>query len=254
MPAAAIVGWGAAVYRPGDEAAWIAYARLNGWPPFLNYIMRSTHDIGSLYLELLPASLLIPFIPWPWRQDQKATGIPPVVAPMILYSGVCTAILVWWPGFNTRYAMPIAPSLAVLAAIAWDRLEESRYVIVRRTATTVLCLLMIYQFALATVAVPLLSDRFGETRIAGKSIEQAILAAPAPAYCLRLDTNIFFYVHVPLQCLDLQRMAALTPPAWLLMPRAAVAEFAQLRPDLDVRIVKDGLTEQQLTATRIDKK
>jgi hypothetical protein len=71
---------------------------------------------------------------------------------------------------------------------------------------------------------------------------------------LRLDTNIFFYVHVPLQCLDLQRMAALTPPAWLLMPRAAVAEFAQLRPDLDVRIVKDGLTEQQLTATRIDKK
>ena len=45
-------------------------------------------------------------------------------------------------------------------------------------------------------------------------------------------------------------VAALTPPAWLLMPRAAVAEFAQLRPDLDVRIVKDGLTEQQLTATR----
>jgi hypothetical protein len=49
-------------------------------------------------------------------------------------------------------------------------------------------------------------------------------------------------------------MAALTPPAWLLMPRATVAEFAQLRPDLSVQIVKDGLTEQQLTATRIDKK
>jgi hypothetical protein len=44
----------------------------------------------------------------------------------------------------------------------------------------------------------------------------------------------------------------LTPPAWLLMPRAAVTEFEKLRPDLKVRIVKDGLTEQQLTATRID--
>ncbi|MGO9045815.1 MAG: ArnT family glycosyltransferase [Xanthobacteraceae bacterium] len=254
MPAAAVVAWGAAVYRPGDETAWFAYARLNGWPPFLNYITRSIHDIGSLYLELLPASLLIPFIPWPWRRKEKATDIPPVVAPLILYSGVCTSILVWWPGFNTRYAMPIAPSLAVLAAIAWDRLEISRYAIVRRAATTVLCLLVIYQLVVAIVAVPLLHDRFGENRIAGKAIEQAILADPAPAYCLRLDTNIFFYVHVPLQCLDLRGMAALNPPAWLLMPHAAVAEFAQLRPDLNVRIVKDALTEHQLTATRIEKK
>jgi hypothetical protein len=215
--------------------------------------MRSTHDIGSLYLELLPASLLIPFIPWPWRQNQQAADIPPVVAPMILYSAVCTAILVWWPGFNTRYAMPIAPSLAVLAAIAWDRLGKSRYAIMRRVATTVLCLLMIYQIVLVTMAVPLFADRFGQTRIAGQSIERAIRAAPAPAYCLRLDTNIFFYVHEPLRCLDLNGMAALTPPAWLLMPHAAVAEFMQLRPDLDVHIVSDGLTEQ-LTATRIDKK
>lgn len=254
MPAAAVIAWGAAVYRPGDEAAWIAYARLSGLPPFLHYVMRSTHDIGSLYLELLPASLLIPFIPWPWRHDGKTAGIPSVVAPMILYSGVCTAILVWWPGFNTRYAMPIAPSLAVLAAIAWDRLGTSRYAIMRRATTTVLCLLMIYQFVIAIVVVPLLAERFGETRIAGQSIERAIRAAPAPAYCLRLDTNIFFYVHVPLRCLDLHGMAALTPPAWLLMPRAAVAEFAALRPDLTVQIVKDGLTEQQITATRIDTK
>jgi hypothetical protein len=101
--------------------------------------------------------------------------------------------------------------------------------------------------------VPLFADRFGQTRIAGQSIERAIRAAPAPAYCLRLDTNIFFYVHEPLRCLDLNGMAALTPPAWLLMPHPAVAEFMQLRPDLDVHIVSDGLTEQ-LTATRIDKK
>ncbi len=138
-------------------------------------------------------------------KSESGLTFQPIVAPMILYSGVCTAILVWWPGFNTRYAMPIAPSVAVLAAIAWDRLEKSRYVIMRRVATTVLCLLMLYQFVLVTVAVPLFADRFGEARIAGQSIEQAIRAAPAPAYCLRLDTNPFFYVHVPLQCLDLQR-------------------------------------------------
>jgi hypothetical protein len=254
MPAAAVIAWGAAVYRPGDEAAWISYARLNGWPPFYDYITRSIHDIGSLYLELLPASLLIPFIPRPWGRKYKAGDVPKVVAPMILYSGACTAILVWWPGFNTRYAMPIAPSLAVLAAIAWDRLELSRYVVARRAATTVLCLFVLYQLVISIVAVPLLHDRFDENRLAGKAIEQAILAEPAPAYCLRLDTNVFFYVHVPLRCLDLQGMAALDPPAWLLMPHEAVSEFTKLRPDLNVRIVKDALTEHQFTAARIEKK
>jgi 4-amino-4-deoxy-L-arabinose transferase-like glycosyltransferase len=254
LPAAAVVAWGAAVYRPGDETVWIAYARLSGAPPFLHYLGRSLYDIGSLYLELLPATLLIPFVPWPWRRAATTTDIPPVVAPLILYAGVCTAILVWWPGFNTRYAMPIAPALAVLAAIAWDRLGGSAYGLARHVATTIVCLLMLYQFALATIGIPLFAERSGENRTAGQSIEQAIRAAPAPAYCLRLDTNIFFYLHVPLRCLDLQGMAALSPPAWLLMPHDAVAEFAKLRPDLDVRIVKDGLTEQQLTATRIDRK
>ncbi len=254
MPAAAVVAWGAAVYRPGDEASWISYARLNGWPPFSAYITRSIHDIGSLYLELLPASLLIPFIPWPWRWAGKTPNVAAVVAPMILYSGVCTAILVWWPGFNTRYAMPIAPSLAVLAGIAWDRLEISRYVLMRRGATTVLCLLAIYQVVLSVAVVPLLRQRFEANRLAGQAIDAAIRAEPAPAYCLRLDTDVFFYVHVPLRCLDLQGMAALDPPAWLLMPHTSVAEFAKMRPDLNVRIVKDGLTEYQFAAARLERK
>jgi hypothetical protein len=150
--------------------------------------------------------------------------------------------------------MPVAPSLAVLAGIAWERLAPTRYAIMRPVATVILCLLAVYQFIVSTVMVPLLYDRFGGNRIAGKAIEQAILADPAPAYCLRLDTNIFFYVHVPLHCLDLQAMAALDPPAWLLMPHAAVVEFGKLRPDLDVQIVKDGLTEHQLAAARIEKR
>ena len=38
------------------------------------------------------------------------------------------------------------------------------------------------------------------------------------------------------------------------MPRAAVSEFAKLRPDLKVQIAKDGLTEHQFTAARIERK
>jgi 4-amino-4-deoxy-L-arabinose transferase-like glycosyltransferase len=254
IPAAATIAWAAAIYQPGDEGTWLAYTRLVDRPTFFNYVARNSHNIGSLFLELLPGSLLLPFVPWPWRRIQNTTDVPVVVAPMILYSGLCTAILMLWPGVNTRYAMPIAPSVAVLAGMAWDALEKSRYAIVKRVTGTMLCLLVIYQIVLAVVIMPLFADRFGETRLAAKAVEEAIRAAPAPAYCLRLDTNVFFYLHVPLQCLDLRGMATLSPPAWLLMPHSAVTEFTQLRPDLETRIAVDGLLEFQLTAARIDKK
>ena len=254
IPAAATIAWGAAVYQPGDEAIWLAYTRLLDRPSFLNYAARSIHNIGSLFLELLPASLMLPFVPWPWQRARSAADVPVVIAPMILYSGVCTAILLLWPGVNTRYAMPIAPSVAVLAGMAWDALGKSRFAIVKRITGTMLCLLVIYQIVLTVVIMPLFADRFGETRLAAKTIEQAIRAAPAPAYCLRLDTNVFFYLRVPLQCLDLRSMATLSPPFWLLMPHAAVTEFAKLRPDLELRIAADGLLDFQLAAARIDKK
>jgi 4-amino-4-deoxy-L-arabinose transferase-like glycosyltransferase len=253
LPAVATIAWGAVIYQPGDEGIWLTYTRLTERPSFVAYVARNTYNIGSLFLELLPASGMLPFVPWPWRR-QDASHVPAVVAPMVLYSGICTAVLVLWPGFSTRYAMPIAPSLAVLAGIAWQSLEKCRNAVVRRVAATMLCLLMAYQIVLVVVIMPLFADRFGETRLAGKAIEQTIRAAPAPAYCLRLDTNVFFYLHVPLQCLDLRGMAALAPPDWLLVPRPAVAEFGKLRPDLDARIAVDGLTEAQLTATRVERK
>ena len=254
LPAAATIAWGAAIYRPGDEATWFAYARLGERPGLSHYVWRNGHNIGSLFLELLPASVMLPFIPWPWRRGHKRPEVPAIVAPLVLYSGVCTLVLVLWPGFNTRYAMPIAPSLAVLAGIAWDALEKSRYAAVRRFTAVALALLIVYQIVLAVVIMPLFADRFGETRLAGKAIEQAIRAAAAPAYCQRIDTNILFYVHEPFRCLDLNGLAALTPPAWLLIPGPLVAEFAQLRPDLQVHIAVGPLTEAQLTATRVEAK
>jgi 4-amino-4-deoxy-L-arabinose transferase-like glycosyltransferase len=253
VPAAAVVAWGAAVYRPGDETLWLSYARLGEWPSLGEYLWRNLHNVVSLFVELAPASLLLPFIPWPWRSN-KANEIPPIVGPLILYSGVCTLILFAWPGYNSRYAMPIAPSLAVLAAIAWDRLEMSRFLALRSAAAVVLGGLVAYQFILFMVIAPLFPGRFGESRLAGAAIDRAIAAQPAPAYCLRLDTNVFFYVKVPLRCLDLNAMAALTPPMWLLMPDADLAEFSKLRSDRDVHIAVHGLTDQSLAAAYVTTK
>jgi 4-amino-4-deoxy-L-arabinose transferase-like glycosyltransferase len=254
LPAAATVAWGYAVYQPGDEGVWLAYSRLTERPSFLTYLAKNTRSIGSLLLELLPASIMLPFVPWPWQRAAEKSDVPAIVAPMVLYSAVCTIILVLWPGFNTRYAMPIAPSVAVLAGIAWDALEKSRYTILRRVAAPIVCLLVIYQIVLVVVIMPVFAERFGETRLAGKAIQQAIDVAPAPAYCLRLDTNIFFYMRTPPRCLDLPHLAALSPPIWLLIPHPTVAEFTRLRSDLDVRIAVDGLTEAQIAAARVEQK
>jgi hypothetical protein len=252
IPAAATIAWGAAVYQPGDEGTWLAYARLQYHPAFGDYVRRIVYDIGSLFLELLPASVLLPFIPWPWRR--RNGDVPAVVAPMVLYSSVCTVILFLWPGVNTRYAMPIAPSVAVLAGIAWDALEKSRYAVGRRITAIAVALLATYQVLLVVVIMPLFADRFGETRLAGEAIGRAVRAAPAPAYCLRLDTNMLFYAKIPVQCLYMQGLAALTPPAWLLIPAPYLAELARLRPDVKLSVVVGPLTEAQLTATRLEQK
>jgi 4-amino-4-deoxy-L-arabinose transferase-like glycosyltransferase len=252
IPAAATIAWGAAVYQPGDEGTWLSYARLQYHPAFGDYAWRLVYNIGSLFLELLPASVLLPFIPWPWRREKG--GVPAVVAPMVLYSSVCTVILFLWPGVNTRYAMPMAPSLAVLAGIAWDTLEKSRYAVMRRVTAIAVALLATYQILLVVVVMPLFADRFGETRLAGEAIGRAVRAAPAPAYCLHLDTNMLFYAKIPARCLDMQGLAAVTPPAWLLIPAPYLAELARLRPDVKLNVVVGPLTEAQLTATRLERK
>jgi len=252
IPGLATIGWGAAVYQPGDEGAWLSYARLQYHPAFGDYAWRIVYNIGSLFLELLPASVLLPFISWPWGRQKS--DVPAIVAPMVLYSSVCTLILFLWPGVNTRYAMPIAPSVAVLAGITWDALGKSRYAVMRRVTATALALLATYQVLLVVVVMPLFADRFGETRLAGEAIGRAVRAAPAPAYCLHLDTNMLFYAKVPVQCLDMNGLAALTPPAWLLIPAPYLAELARLRPDIKLSVTVGPLTEVQLTATRLEQK
>jgi hypothetical protein len=252
IPAAATIAWGAAVYHPGDEGTWLSYARLQYHPAFGDYAWRIIYNIGTLFLELLPASVLLPFVPLPWRQQKG--DVPAVVAPMVFYSSVCTVILFLWPGVNTRYAMPIAPSVAVLAGIAWDALENTRYAVMRRVTAIAAALLATYQILLVVVGMPLFADRFGETRLAGQAIGRAVRASPAPAYCLHLDTNMLFYANVPVQCSDMKGLAALTPPAWLLIPAPYISELAHLRPDFKLSVVAGPLTEAELTATRLEQK
>jgi 4-amino-4-deoxy-L-arabinose transferase-like glycosyltransferase len=252
LPAAAFAGWIAAVYQPGYEDTWLGYGRFLYRPAFLDYLARNTRNTGSLFIELLPASVMMLFIPWPWKRSVDPRSVPAIVAPFVLYSGVCTAILVLWPGFTSRYAMPIAPSIAVLGGIGWDAMGNSRYAVARRIMAIMLSLLVVYQVLLVVVIMPLFADRFGETRLAGEAIGRTIRAAPAPAYGVWLDTDVLFYAKIPLQRLEMSGLGAISPPAWLVIPAPDLALFGNLRPDLKANVAIGPLTEKQLTAARIE--
>lgn len=251
MPVIATLAWGAEVYHPGDETRWLAYARI-GHAPLAEQLNKNLHSFLSLIVEILPITLLVPFIPWPWRR--RAPPVPPIVVPFVLYSGIGALALALWPGLNSRYGMPIVPTLAVLAAIAWDRLERSDYLPLRRTAATVLGIFVVFQVVFAVVAAPLFADRFGETRATGLAITRAVAAAPAPIYCSDLDTNHLFYVAGKIHLIEPAAMATLATPAWLLTRADRIAEFAKANPAFNLRVVVGPMDEPQIVAVRVEKK
>ena len=140
---------------------------------------------------------MMPFIPWPWKRPGDARSVPAVVAPFVLYSCVCTAILVLWPGFTPalRHADRAVDCRACRHRLG--RVEKSRFAVMRRIMAIVLSLLVVYQVLLVVVIMPLFADRFGETRLAGEAIGRTIRAAPAPVYGVWLDTDVLFYVEDP---------------------------------------------------------
>jgi hypothetical protein len=263
-PAAAILAWGYAIYRPGDEAKWVTYMHLEGGGPgvtLASYLAERARFVAGIALEMLPATLLLPFVPSPWRRRPDAAApaapaapaIPPIVEPLILYAGLCTLVLVFWPRAAGRYVMPAAPAVCILAAIAWDRLTDHMRTHMHRLAAGVAGALAIYQLALVVVIIPLYSDRFGQGRSDGRAIDQAIRAAPAPVYCTNIDTNQLFYVSEPITCLDDAAWLALAPPAWLVTGREHLAPLAAMRPDLTLHVAVQTESGPALVAAQVTK-
>ncbi len=253
MPAAATVAWAAAVYQSGDEATWISYARLRPAPSLADYLVRNSRVTLNLAAELLPAILLAPFLIWRARQSKSGTDIPPVALPLALYAGICTIAVVIWPGSNSRYAMPCVPALAVLAGFGWDMIAGTAYARLRGIVAVAVCLLTIFQAALANVIVPLFADRFGASRIAGQNIERAVRADPAPVFCTDLATNQLFYARIPVRCIDPAELASVRAPAWLIMPRDQTPLLAQLRFGL-AHVVVETESGPRLSAIRLSKR
>jgi 4-amino-4-deoxy-L-arabinose transferase-like glycosyltransferase len=258
LPAIATIAWGLAVYQPGDFFNWLRYMRLAGYFFLGKYLLERARFIAFLTVEWLPSSLLLlPVLLSPaWRRRVPLLAEPIAFALMCYGAGGMAALLLW-PGVGSRYAMPVTPAAAILAAFVAEAFWRDHRRMARRlaqTATGILVALSLFQLAFTNLGVPILADRFALSRRTGEAVTQAIRAEPAPVYCLiTCDPRRLFYVDAPIVALDLRGgFRELTAPAWILTSRDLLPLLARKRPDLQPRIAVAPPDDADFVALRLD--
>ena len=109
---------------------------------------------------------------------------PSPILPLAAYAGLCTLALLVWPGTKTRYAMPIAPAVAVMAGLAFGPLIQRRHwTAVAALAATVG--LFVYQVVLVTVVIPHNVVKYSAPRRRAPILDAALAASPAPVFTHR---------------------------------------------------------------------
>ena len=255
LPAAGTLAWAVAVYREGDLPVWFNYLRLYDLRFNLRHYLRERiRFAGGLPIDLLPSTILVPslLVAW-WRQARAGSPASPIVLPLLLYAGLCTLALLVWPGTKTRYAMPAAPAVAVLAGLAIEPLWRRRHwTAITALATTVI--LFVYQVVLVTVVLPVLAEKYSAPRRRGAILDTIIGTAPAPVFTLgKPQANKLFYVTYPIRSIPLPG-TDLPAPSWLFAPRSTLGWIATLRPDLVIREVTPAAVGPGLVLARIERR
>jgi 4-amino-4-deoxy-L-arabinose transferase-like glycosyltransferase len=252
LPAAATLAWAAAVYR-GDQdlSIWATYLRVHDLRfNIRHYVKERVRFAGGLPIDLLPSTLLVPAALRAWRRPAPAGSAAPIL-PLAAYAGFCTLALLVWPGTKTRYAMPIAPAVAVLAGLAFEPLLRRRHWLARAAGAATIGLL-VYQVILVTVVIPLRVAKYSAPRWRAPILDAAIAAAPAPVFTIgKAQSNKLFYLTHPIRSVGPED-PALRPPAWVFASRKQLDRVRALRPDLGIREVMPAVSGAGLVLARIE--
>jgi 4-amino-4-deoxy-L-arabinose transferase-like glycosyltransferase len=255
LPAVATLAWAGAVHREGDLGIWLHYLRLHDLRfSFRHYLRERMRFAVGVPIDLLPSTLLVlPMLVAWWRQRRAGAPFSPIVPPLAFYAGLCTLALLAWPGTKTRYAMPIAPAVSVMAGLALGPVAR-RWRWLAGGALAIAAGLFVYQTTLVTVVTPLLAERMGAPRRRGADIDAVIGAAPAPVFTLgKPQSNRLVYVSYPIRVVT-PADAPIPVPAWVFARRSELGSMAALGPDLVIREVSQTVTGPGLVLVRLERR
>ncbi len=250
IPAAAVFAWAHAVYQPGDLSVWLEYMRFTPRTEIAPYLLERARFGGIIPVDLIPAILLAPFF---WKQLQGSLDEEKreLWEMLLWYAGAAMLVLFFWPGANTRYAMPAAPAVAMMAGLVFDDLWQRRRIFARLTIA-LLAALMLYQFALVWIVMPIFAGRFGASRTAGRAIAQAV-GRSTPVFDVNgPHCNQLFYLSRPIHLarpVDALRVKA---PAWLVLPPAELEWIKAHTPDYSFGQSVHTTSGPELIAIRIE--
>jgi 4-amino-4-deoxy-L-arabinose transferase-like glycosyltransferase len=252
LPVVATVAWAATVYREGDLPMWLTYMRVPNRIGLRHYLRERIRLGGLLPIDLLPGTMLLPAVLVArWRRSAIGAAARPILLPLALYAGLCTLVLLGWPGTKSRYAMPAAPAIAVMAGIAIDPLWRRRHWAAAAALATVV-VLFLGQVALVVAVRPFYADYYSKKRNFAAAINATVRASPAPLFVLgRPLLNKLFYVTWPIR--TVMDADALPAPAWALTWRAQLGRIEAARPDLVIH-VSGALPDPRLVLARIERR
>jgi 4-amino-4-deoxy-L-arabinose transferase-like glycosyltransferase len=240
-----LAAWYAAIYTPGDETVWGTFMRVH---PALRF-SGPAEAFVRLLGETLPAALLAAaFLVARGFVGKDGAGRdfvrPGFVAALACYAFAAALLILFWPGGSTpRYYFPMVLPLAVFGGLGYDLLSTRRPQIV---APVMLLTAALLAYALVyAAAAPFLPLRYRQATLDAARIVAQVQAAPGPIYRTG-DTGLNVLPYVPGKILEAtpDELAAVTGPAWLLLPNDEAAALLSRRPEKLHAIMPVGDVEQ----------
>jgi 4-amino-4-deoxy-L-arabinose transferase-like glycosyltransferase len=228
-----IAGWYVLVYRqPNDIGYWAVHSRLLTTRG-LELVRDHIDFVKSVLVETLPAVILlgpaVAIVMRRWR-----TSGHDLMFASLLYSLICTLVLVFWPGgVASRYAMPATATLAVICGLMFEHWRLS-YPRVIASALTVTYLIFGVLLVRGWVVMPLWPHLFQESQIAGKTIAASFQDRQGPLYVVDSSTefNMLVYISRPIRSVELGDLTRLESPALAVMLPEEERALAQQNPKL----------------------
>jgi len=203
-------GWYAMVHQPNDFELWKAHSRLSDTAAGLEIVRDHLDFIKSLAVEFLSGSILIgPAIliaVRTWRNQRRD-----VLLAAILYSMMCTIVLVFWPGgVAARYAMPATMGVALVSGLMFHYWRHSHPRVIA-SALVVTYLIFGGLLVRGWIVMPFWPHLFKESQIAGSTISSVLKNASGPLYVIGSSTelNMLGYVQGNIRAVTLSELAKL---------------------------------------------